>query len=245
MQGDHLYVVLIVAFDFNIIDAARITSLYSFTGVIVGPLLGLLVFKVRRLKVFILAGTTLFMVAFGLLIYFRGSDVEGSGRVGVIAAQVVLGVAGGMFPHPTQASLQVQLEHENLAVMTGVYLSMYDIGAALGNTVSGAIWTQTLPRALSSSGLSDNLLAAAYGDPLAVVARYDMGSDERMAMVAAYRSTQRLLSIIGISLCVPLIGFSAALRNPKLNNEQTLAKEEGSNLGIVEGRSNVSQSSVH
>lgn len=233
MQGGFLYTVLIVAFDFSITSATRITSLYSFTSVIVGPILGLIVFKVRRLKVFILAGTSLFMVAFGLLIHYRGSTSPGSGQAGVIAAQVVLGVAGGMFPYPAQASLQVGLEHENLAVMTGVYLAMYNIGSALGSTVSGAIWTQTLPSALSSRLSNPDLVAAIYGDPLTVAIQYPMGSDVRVAIVEAYRSTQRLLTITGICLCIPLIGFAAALRNPKLNDRQTLAKtEEDSDVDV-------------
>ena len=228
MQGDFLYTVLIVAFDFSVADATRITSLYSFVSVIVGPLLGLIVFKVRRLKIFILIGTSLFMVAFGLLIRFRGSTGKESGKVGVIAAQVVLGIAGGMFPYPAQASLQVQLKHENLAVMTGVYLAMYNIGSALGNTVSGAIWTQTLPSALASRISDSDLVTKAYGDPLTVAPQYAMGTPERIGIIEAYRATQRLLAITGICLCVPLIGFAAALRNPKLDNEQTLAKETDS-----------------
>ena len=236
MQGGFLYTVLVVAFDFSITSATRITSLYSFTSVIVGPLLGLVVFKVRRLKIFILAGTSLFMVAFGLLIHFRGSTSATSGQAGVIAAQVVLGVAGGMFPYPAQASLQVGLQHENLAVMTGVYLAMYNIGSALGSTVSGAIWTQTLPGALSSRLSNPDLVAAIYGDPLTVAIQYPIGSDVRVAIVGAYRSTQRLLTITGICLCIPLIGFAAALRNPKLNDRQTLAKtEEDSDSDVVPG----------
>jgi MFS transporter, SIT family, siderophore-iron:H+ symporter len=228
MQGDFLYTVLIVAFDFSIANATRITSLYSFVSVIVGPILGLIVFKVRRLKIFILIGTSLFMVAFGLLIRFRGSTGSESGQVGIIAAQVVLGVAGGMFPYPAQASLQVQLKHENLAVMTGVYLAMYNIGSALGNTVSGAIWTQYLPSALSSRLDDPELVNNAYGNPLVIVPEYAMGTPERIGIIEAYRATQRLLTITGICICVPLIGFAAALRNPKLNNEQTLAKDSES-----------------
>lgn len=225
MQGDYLYSVLVVAFDFSKADATRISSLYSFTSVIVGPLLGLVVFRVRRLKVFIVAGTALFMVAFGLLIRFRGSTSGEDGKAGVIAAQVVLGAAGGMFPYPAQASLQVHLQHENLAVMTGTYLAMYNIGSALGNTVSGAIWTQTLPSFLSNQLSDPELVAQAYGSPLDVITIYPMGTPERTGIVNAYRQTQRLLAITGICLCVPLIGFAMALRNPKLNNEQTLAKE--------------------
>lgn len=226
MQGDYLFTVLQVAFDFSLKTATRVTSLYSFTSVIIGPLLGLIVFKVRRLKVFIVAGTCLFMVAFGLLIHYRGSP-SSEGRIGVIAAQVVLGAAGGMFPYPAQASLQVGLKHEHLAVMTAVYLATYNIGSALGNTVSGAMWTQLLPSALESrlTNVNATLVPEAYGSPLTILPSYPIGTPERDAMVGAYQYIQRLLTITGICLCVPLIVFGLFVRNPKLNDKQTLAKD--------------------
>ncbi|CAK7244658.1 MAG: ferrioxamine B transporter [Sporothrix thermara] len=229
MQGDYLYTVLYVAFDFSVSTATRISSLYSFCSVITGFLLGLVVFRVRRLKYFILFGTTLFLVAFGLLIRFRGSPTS-SNRSGVIGAEVLLGIAGGMFPYPAQASIQASLKHENLAVMTGLFLATYNIGSALGNTVSGALWTQVLPATLEDhlDSINSTLAAAVYANPLAMAVEYPVGTVERTAMIEAYKHVQRLLTITGICLCVPLIALAMALRNPKLNDQQTLAKEEES-----------------
>ncbi|KAE9569200.1 Siderophore iron transporter 1 [Colletotrichum fructicola] len=238
MQGDYLYTVCIVAFDFSIASATRITSLYSFCSVITGFILGFIVFKVRRLKYFIIAGTMLFMVAFGLLIHYRGSP---SGQSGVIGAQVLLGIAGGMFPYPAQASLQASLKHEHLAIMTGLYLATYNIGSAFGNTISGAIWTQVLPGVLEDklAPLGNTTLAElTYGSPFSVVVEYPVGTPERTAIIDAYQSVQRLLTITGICLTVPLICFAFLLRNPKLNDEQTLANESGADTGHVEGRDN-------
>ncbi|KAF5125002.1 Siderophore iron transporter 1 [Metarhizium anisopliae] len=229
MQSDFLWTVLIVAFDFSQNTATRVTSLYSFTSVIVGPLLGLVVYRVRRLKIFVVIGTMLYMVAFGLLIHFRGS-ANGSARAGVIGAQVVLGVAGGLFPYTTQASLQVNLRHEHLAVMTGIYLATYNIGSALGNTVSGAMWTQLLPEKLNENlnPINATLGPLAYNSPLTVAPLYPVGTPERTAIISSYQYIQKLLTITGICLCVPLIVFGLLLRNPKLNNDQTLAKDSES-----------------
>ncbi|EON96513.1 putative siderophore iron transporter 1 protein [Phaeoacremonium minimum UCRPA7] len=225
MQGDYLYTMLVVAFDFSVTSATRITSLYSFVSVITGFLLGLVVFKVRRLKMFIIAGTILFLVAFGLLIRYRGSP-SSAGRSGVIGAEILLGIAGGMFPYPAQASLQASLKHEHLAVMTGLYLATYNIGSAFGNTVSGAIWTQVLPFALEDrlSAINSTLAASTYADPFTSAATYSVGTPERTAIIDAYQHTQRLLCIAGICLCVPLIGFAFTLRNPKLNDHQNLVE---------------------
>lgn len=91
LQGDFLYTVLAVSFDESVLSATRITSLYSFVSVITGVILGFIVIRIRQLKPFIVAGTLLFMVAFGILIYFRGGP-SGSSHSGVIGAQVLLGI---------------------------------------------------------------------------------------------------------------------------------------------------------
>ncbi|KAL2266005.1 hypothetical protein VTJ83DRAFT_5357 [Remersonia thermophila] len=228
MQGDYLYSVLTIAFDFDTATATRVSSFYSFFSVVSGCILGFVVYRVRRLKVFIVAGTCLFAVAFGLLIRYRG-DADSSSRAGIIGAQVLLGVAGGMFPYPAQASIQAGLRHEHLAVVTGLYLATYNLGSAFGGAVSGAIWTQVLPDALRSrfAALGDEALAtSAYQDPFSFALTYPVGTPERQALIEGYKHAQRLLTITGICLCVPLIAFAAVLRNPKLNDAQTLAVED-------------------
>ncbi|KAL0930317.1 siderophore iron transporter 1 [Colletotrichum truncatum] len=228
MQGDYLYTVCIVAFDFSIAAATRVTSLYSFCSVITGFILGFVVFRVRHLKYFIVAGTMLFMVAFGLLIRYRGSP---SGQSGIIGAQVLLGIAGGMFPYPAQASLQTSLKHEHLAIMTGLYLATYNIGSAFGNTISGAIWTQVLPGVLEEKLAPFNnatIATLTYASPFNAIAEYPIGTPERSAIIDAYQHVQRLLTITGICLTVPLIAFAFLLRNPKLNDQQTLAVDSDS-----------------
>ena len=228
-QGDYLYTVLIVAFDFSILGATRILSLYSFCSVLVGFSLGAVVYRVRRLKPFIIAGTCLFLVAFGLLIHYRGAP-SSSGQSGVIGAQVLLGIAGGLFPYPAQASIQAATQHEHLAVITGLFLATYNIGSALGNTVSGAIWTNVLPRQLENnlSGFGNATLASlTYSSPFTVIAAYPVGTPIRTGIIDAYQHTQRLLCITGICLCVPLIVFSLCLRDPRLPDEQSRLEAEG------------------
>ncbi|OAL44457.1 siderochrome-iron transporter-like protein Sit1 [Pyrenochaeta sp. DS3sAY3a] len=221
MQGDFLYTVLVVAFNETPKSAIRISSLYSFSSVITGLILGAIVFKVRRLKPFIVAGTCLFTVAFGLLIHYRG----GTGRAshsGIIGAQICLGIAGGMFPYPAQASIQAATKHEHVAMVTGIYLATYNIGSAFGNTVSGAMWQQIIPNELSQQTGNSTLAASVYADPFTFAMTYPVGTLERDAVIQAYRHVQRLLCIAGICLSVLLICFSLVIRNPKLGKEQSL-----------------------
>ncbi|OCK83870.1 siderophore iron transporter 1 [Lepidopterella palustris CBS 459.81] len=230
LQGDYLYTVLIVAFNESIKSATRISSLYSFVSVVTGVILGCMVFRVRRLKPFIMFGAILFLVAFGLLINYRGGS-GASSHSGIIGAQVLLGIAGGLFPYPTQASIQAATKHEHVAVITGLYLASYNIGSALGNTISGALWTQVLPSALLSQLQNATLAEAAYSNPFAFAVNYSIETPERQAVVRAYKHTQRLLCVTGICLCVGLIAFSLCIRDPVLGREQSLPGAEG---GVIE-----------
>lgn len=111
--------ILYVAFDQSVLSATRISSVYSFTSVCVGLTLGVIARYLRRLKWFIVAGTCLFMVAFGVLIYYRGGGNNGAANIsGMIGGQFLLGFAGGMFPYPTQALVQAATSHENVAMIT-------------------------------------------------------------------------------------------------------------------------------
>ncbi|KAL5403476.1 ferrioxamine B transporter [Paraphaeosphaeria minitans] len=224
-QGDYLYSVLLVGFDETPKSALRITSLYSFASVITGTLLGLVVYKARRLKPFIVFGTCLFMVAFGLLIHYRGG-VSSSSNNGLIGAQVLLGIAGGFFPYPAQASIQAATKHEHVAVITGIYLACYNIGSALGNTVSGAIWTQVVPGELSSRIANQTEAAMWYASPLDLLATHPPGDPDRDAAIDVYQHVQRLLCIAGICLSAILIFFACVIRNPRLTDEQSLPDAE-------------------
>jgi SIT family siderophore-iron:H+ symporter-like MFS transporter len=115
------------------------------------------------------------MVAFGLLIHYRGGSGSNAHN-GIIGAQVLLGIAGGFFPYPAQASIQAATKHEHVAVITGIYLACYNIGSALGNTVSGAIWTQIVPGELTARFGNATEAIEWYQSPLNLVALYPPGS---------------------------------------------------------------------
>lgn len=221
VQGNYLYTVLVVAFDFPIETATRILSLFSFFGVLSGVVVGLVVYKIRRLKHIIVMGTILFLIGFGFLIKYPGG-ASASSQTGIIGAQVLLGLACGLFAYPTQASIQASATRDHVAILTGLYLSFYNVGSALGTCLSGTIWTQTLYPVLKANlAFQPNagLAKAIYENPFKIMPEYPVGTEIRGAIIDSYQYVQRLLCIAGIFICVPIIGFALALRNPKLSNK--------------------------
>ncbi|KAJ4156202.1 ferrioxamine B transporter [Fusarium falciforme] len=215
-QSDFLYTVLTVGFDFNIADSTRIASVYSFCAIVGGLSLGLIIKKVRRLKPFIIGGISLWLIAYGLLFHYRGGT-DTSAKAGVIAGQVLLGLTGGFFSYPNVAAAQALSKNEDIAVITSIMLTMNNVGVALGNAVSGAIWTQTLYNRLQRD-LAPNfeLAQQVYAAPLYVVPEYPVGTPERTAIIESYRYVQRLLMIAGMCLVIPMLAFAICLRDTRL-----------------------------
>lgn len=226
-QGTYLYTVLVVAFDFSVQTATRILSFFSFFGVASGVMVGLLVYRLRRLKSIIILGTFAFMATFGLLIYFNGGAND-TMRAGIICAQVLIGLAGGLFAYPTQASIQASASRDHVAILTGLYLSFYNVGSAMGTCVAGAIWTQNLYHQLQTNlefQPDETLAEVIYNNPFEAIKHYAVGSDVRSAMIMSYRYVQQLLCVAGFCICIPMIVFAFLLRNPRLSNGQV--QEDG------------------
>ncbi|CAI4994138.1 ANL_collapsed_G0013810.mRNA.1.CDS.1 [Saccharomyces cerevisiae] len=220
MQGDYMYTVLVVAVHESIKSATRITSLYSFVSVIVGTILGFILIKVRRTKPFIIFGISCWIVSFGLLVHYRGDSGAHSGIIGSLC---LLGFGAGSFTYVTQASIQASAKtHARMAVVTSLYLATYNIGSAFGSSVSGAVWTNILPKEISKRISDPTLAAQAYGSPFTFITTYTWGTPERIALVMSYRYVQKILCIIGLVFCFPLLGCAFMLRNHKLTDSIAL-----------------------
>ncbi|CAL9727721.1 siderophore iron transporter Arn1p [Monosporozyma unispora] len=224
MQGDYMYTVLVVSVNETIKSATRITSLYSFVSVITGTILGVFIIKFRRTKPFIMFGASMWFLSFGLLVHFRGDTNSHSGIIGSLC---LLGFGAGFFTYTTQASIQASAKtHEKLAVITALYLATYNIGSALGGAISGAIWTQVLPREISKRLKNETLSADAYGSPFTFIYQYPWGSPERVSVTQAYKHVQKILCIVGLCFCVPLLLCTFMLRNYRLADSVTLDEDE-------------------
>ncbi|KAI9304702.1 MFS general substrate transporter [Cunninghamella echinulata] len=228
LQGDYLFTVLRVSFDLSDEPATRIYSLYPLVAVIASIIAGLVIRYVRRAKWVAVIGAIIYILALGLMIKYRSSSENGI--VGVTVAQVGLGLGGGLVYSIVQAIIQFETKHEHVAIITSLYLTVYTVGAAVGNSVAGAIWTNTLPGKLEENFMGFNNATAlhsdAYGSPLTFIEKYPMGTPERSAMTGAYDYTQRILTITGCAMAVPLLIATLTLHDRLLGDTQSLPNAE-------------------
>lgn len=127
------------------------------------------------------------------------------------------------------------MQHERTATVTALYLASYSIGSALGNTIAGGIWVNTLPQhlldRLTEAGVpgAAEIAASVYADPETFVESPEgaIGTPAREAVMAAYGEVQRYLTITGLCISVLLVVASLCLRNPRLGDQQSLQDAEG------------------
>ncbi|CAI4296453.1 BCE_3a_G0005160.mRNA.1.CDS.1 [Saccharomyces cerevisiae] len=159
---DYLYPVLLVSMKESSTSAARIVNLPDFVAATASPFYSLLVAKTRKLKLSVIGGCAAWMVCMGLFYKYKG----GSGsHEGVIAASVIMGLSGLLCSNSVIVILQAMTTHSRMAVITGIQYTFSKLGAAIGASVSGAIWTQTMPNQLYKNLGNDTLAEIAYASP--------------------------------------------------------------------------------
>lgn len=176
LASDYLYPVLLVSLNESAASASRIVWLPTFCAVACSPFFSLLVAKSARLKGYVLGGCCLWMLAMGLFYRYRGGTESHSG---VIGASIVMGIGSTLFVYPLIVSLQTMASHERMAVMTALYYTVAKIGTAVGASVSGAIWTQTMYKEIFKRMGNPSLAMYAYSQPYDFIAQYGWGSAER------------------------------------------------------------------
>ncbi len=222
IQASYLYTVLIIAVNESVKSATRISTLASFVSCVVCFFLGLIVVKFRRLKVLICFGTSLWMVSMGMLVHFRGGE---SSHAGIIGSLIVMGFGTAFFTMPTQTTLQSCVGHEYTAIVTSLNYTVYRVGAAVGSAIAGAIWSQLLPKKIQKY-LGSDLEASAYGAPFEFILTYTWDTPERQKLVLAYQEIEKILMIVALVFCVPLVASAFALRDRKLGEFQSYENDK-------------------
>lgn len=229
MPTSYSYPVLLVGMNASTVVATRTPALASFATSFTLPFVGLAVARIRRTKAFIIFGACVWFISMGLFVHFRGDNngVDGKYfRDGVAASMVLLGFGIAFMNRLLSVSAQTCTNHEYMASVSAMFAALYQTGNAIGDCVSGAIWTQTMYQRIKEKmelyGVNTSLAAAAYKTPYKFAKSYKWGTQERICVVLAYAEVQKNLCVVGLCLCVPLLVFTFFLRDHFLTEQQSL-----------------------
>ncbi|MCJ1223370.1 hypothetical protein MMC12_000010 [Toensbergia leucococca] len=220
----------------SITAAGHITQTFSFTSTVTAICISLVIKYTKHYKYYITAGAAIYILGVGLMIRYR---VEGSSTGQIVGTQIAVGIGGGMLNVPTQLGVQASVSHGDVAAATAIYLTLVEIGGAVGAAISGAVWTANIPKKLELYlPASDNAQALSIFGNLTLAESFPIGTPERIAVDRAYQETMNILLVIAVCLAIPLIPLSLLMKNYKLNQMDQKVK------GKVIGQSKRQESDV-
>jgi hypothetical protein len=210
----YFYSYLLVVQNQSITAAGHITMTFSFTSTVASLIISLFIKYTRHYKYFVVAGSLVYLMGIGLMIRYRVEDAS----IGqIVGAQIAVGLGGGMLNVPAQLGVQASCAHQHVAAATAVFLTLVQIGGAVGAAISGAVWTRLIPQKLAAYLPAENASnATMIFNDITVAMAYPVGSPARNAINLAYQETMTTLLTIAICLTVPVVILGLLMKNYKL-----------------------------
>ncbi len=211
-----------VVYNTSLTQAGYISAIFDLMDPIWLIGCGYLIKLTGRFKWILMWAVPLYLLASGLMIYFRNPGFT----VGYMCmCQIFLAIGGGTMILIEQIAVLAASSHEQYASMLALLSVFGNVGGAVGSSVSGAIWTNILPVKLREylPAETRDSWAEIYED-LDVQLSYPVGSATRTAIQYAYASTQRYMMIAGTSLMGLAIVWVLLMKNIKVSSNNDVAK---------------------
>lgn len=208
-----------VVYGTSIQTAGYISSIFDVVSGVWLLGVGLCIKKTGRFRWLLLWSVPLYLLGEGLMIYFR----QPHWSVGYsIMCQVFLALAGGTMIICQQVAVLAVADHNNAASALAFLNVFGNIGSAVGSSISGAIWTHTLPGALQ------RLLPASVKadwetiyDSLDVQLSYARGTAVRHSIGLAYAEAQTKMLIAGTAIMALSLAWMFLIKDIKVTKAQT------------------------
>ncbi|KAF3009751.1 hypothetical protein E8E13_009449 [Curvularia kusanoi] len=219
----------------SLVASGYITRVFTFASTVSSIIVSLMIKYTGHYKYFITAGACIYIMGFGLMIAYR---TENASTWSIIGVQIAVGVGGGLLNVPAQLGVQASASHQQVAAATTVFLTILEVGGAVGSAVSGSIWSTYVPRKLQQylpPDVAPNY-ATIYGN-VNVASNYTLypvGDPVRVAINRSYQETMRYMLIGAICAALPIPFLSLLMKNYKL--DQMEQPVEGKVIGSAQKR---------
>ncbi|OAA56270.1 siderochrome-iron transporter MirB [Niveomyces insectorum RCEF 264] len=200
-----------VVYDLDVAEAGYVANTFSAVSFVFLFLAGYLIRITGRFKWILYICVPLYIFSLGLMIHFRTPN----GYIGyVVMCEIFFSVAGSIFILVVQLAVLAAVDHQHVAAVLSLLFVTGTVGDAVGNTVSGVIWTNTFKKALTRNlpASAQPRLATIYGS-LPAQLSYAVGIPERLGIQRAYGYTQTRM--LAAATAIMVVGFvcTAMMRN--------------------------------
>lgn len=211
-------------------------NVFSVSSTVCAILTGLLIKRVRKMRIFLRIGATIFLAGMVTMC----AVVSRNGSISLtIVAMGIYATGSGFYMTTAQACVQSFCDKNSLGPMTAFFLTCTALGGSLGSAISGAVWQSVLRSNLASRLPADHLnLLDDIIDDLNVALSFEEGSEARIAINASYQRALTVLTFIGVGsaslfwLC-SLAVKCKTLDGNDINSTSELADNEFGDVHLV------------
>ncbi|TQV90613.1 hypothetical protein V2A60_008291 [Cordyceps javanica] len=187
----------------------------------------------KKSRMWALMGPPLVIIGQGVMIYLvNPGENKRSSEAAFVACKVISGIGRALFQTAAQVSVQAAVSPQEVAVVTGLFQAGNSVGAAIGTSVSGAIWRNTLPdKLVAYLPEGDKAKAMSIFQSIVTAKKYEIGSPIRLAIDRSFRESQMLLAIVATAICVPnliIMWFMKSIPLEKETKEEETGDETAS-----------------
>jgi MFS family permease len=212
----YYYSWLLVVNNTGIVASGHILNTFSFSSTVTALVVGILIKYTKHYKFYVTFGACLYVLGIGLLYHYRQPGTSVSTLVGL---QICMGIGGGLITIPAQVGVQSVSKHKEVAMVTSLFLTTLELGGAIGQGISGSVWTQNLEKKLTLYLPEANKVNASliYSELTVEAYNYPIGSDARIAINRAVNETMQMFMIGALVCSAAIIPLSLLLKNIKLD----------------------------
>ncbi|KAG0151278.1 hypothetical protein CROQUDRAFT_668108 [Cronartium quercuum f. sp. fusiforme G11] len=194
-------------------DAQYIQESYMFTACISALICGILVRWSRRYKIWVIVGIILHSIGAMLMIRTRKLN---NPLPELIISQIIAGFGGGFTTLGAQLGVQAVVSHQDVGIATAVFLTVTQIGGAVGSSLAGGIWSSKLTLELLNKGIKKNEVKKIVGD-LSYALSFPLNSFTRNSINFAYVEVQRELNWLALFCLLPCLICGFLMENVDLS----------------------------
>ncbi|KEF62074.1 uncharacterized protein A1O9_00046 [Exophiala aquamarina CBS 119918] len=194
---------LMVVYNLTLSEAGYVANTFSAVAFVFLFITGYIVRVTGKFKFILWFCVPLYIFAVGLMIHFR----EPNGYIGyIVMCEIFFSVAGCVFILLCQLAVLATVDHQYVAAILSLLFVCGTAGGAIGDTVSGTIWTNTFKKALERNLPRSELpnLNSIYGS-LTVQLSYPPGTPERLAIQLSYGYAQ--VRMLAAACSIMALGF--------------------------------------
>lgn len=212
--GSYFTSFLQVVNDLSISEAGYVSSTFDVVSGVLLLGVGFVIRKVGYFRWLLFIAVPIYILGQGLMIHFRRPHQN----IGyLIMCQIFIAVGGSIIIICEQLAVLAAADHQHVAAVLALLYVVGNIGGAIGNTISGTIWTNTFGQALARY-LPEDAQASLddiYGS-LDVQLSYEWGSPERLAIQEAYAYAQQRMLIAGTCIMGLALVWTLLIKNLNL-----------------------------